>query len=178
MTDHTKETLVGAAVFTALVLVLLFSYGGGELRARAKAGTGYVVTAAFNKVDGLYVGDEVQMGGIRVGRVDSLTLTDTFRVVAALRIDPHIALPLDSSVAIHTDGLFGAKFVVLEPGGELDTLKDGARIEYTQDAVVVSDLLDLIISQGRARLAEEKAEGEDGPGKERAQERAQEPGKE
>ena len=64
-----------------------------------------------------------------------------------------IELPVDSSAAIHTDGLFGSKFVVIDPGGDLAILEDGDEIQYTQDAVIVEDLLDLIISEGKARLA-------------------------
>ena len=66
-------------------------------------------------------------------------------------------LPLDTSAAIHTDGLFGSKFVVLEPGAEEDVLQSGDEFTYTQDAVVVSDLLDLIIAEGKAARAKREA---------------------
>ena len=63
-----------------------------------------------------------------------------------------IELPTDTSAAIHTDGLFGQKHVVLVPGAEEKILKSGGAITLTQDSVLVSDLLDLIIGEGRAKL--------------------------
>ena len=59
-------------------------------------------------------------------------------------------MPRDTSAAIHTDGLFGGRFLVLDPGGDEETLGDGATIAFTQDAVVISELLDFIIAEGRA----------------------------
>ena len=75
-----------------------------------------MLTATFNRVDGLVVGDEVRLGGIRVGSVQRMTLVDDFRARIALQLDAGVRLPTDSAAAIHTDGLFGSKFVVLDPG--------------------------------------------------------------
>ena len=52
-------------------------------------------------------------------------------------------------------GLFGSKFVVLEPGAEEALLTSGGELNFTQDAVVVSDLLDLIISEGHVARGED-----------------------
>ena len=69
-------------------------------------------------------------------------------------------LPTDTSAAIHTDGLFGRKFVVLQPGGDETMLKDDGVITFTQDSLIVGELLDLIIAEGRAqRAAEQSPEG-------------------
>ena len=70
-------------------------------------------------------------------------------------IDGDVKIPKDSSAAIHTDGLFGSKFISLGPGAEEALLKDGDTITFTQDAVVVSELLDLIISEGKAKRAQQ-----------------------
>jgi phospholipid/cholesterol/gamma-HCH transport system substrate-binding protein len=56
---------------------------------------------------------------------------------------------MDTSAAIHTDGLFGGKFIVLEPGAEENILNNEDEISLTQDAIIVSDLLELIISEGK-----------------------------
>lgn len=150
---ETREVAVGGLVLVLLALVFAYSYAGEKLRARAAPG-GQLIDAVFNRVDGLLEGDSVQLGGIRIGVVHALGLDRNYRAIATLRIDPGVALPADTSAAIHTDGLFGAKFVVLEPGGDEKMLRSGDRITFTQDSVVVADLLDLIIAQGRARRAE------------------------
>ena len=155
MYSETKQMWVGGGVVVALGLLLGVSYGGGQ--SSEPETDGYTVEATFNRVDGLVPGDEVRMGGIRVGSVYAQKLDAHYRAVLTLSINDGVKLPLDSSAAIHTDGLFGAKYIVLEPGGEEDYMENGAVIEMTQEATIVSELLELIINQGRAQRA---AEGE------------------
>ncbi len=151
MGQELKEASVGFAVLLAIAALLLFPYQ----RVAAGGADESVISATFNRIDGLNVGDPVRLGGIRIGVVDSVTLDPHFRAVVRMRLEGEVALPADTSAAIHTDGLFGSKFLVLEPGGEEDTLASGSSIRFTQDAMIVSNLLDLIIGQGRARLARE-----------------------
>lgn len=127
-----------------------FSYAGKQLTADASVGT-YPVEAVFARVDGLFEGDEVRLGGIRVGTVGRQLLDKNFRAVVTLQIDDGLDIPVDTAAAIHTDGLFGSKFVVLEPGGEDAMIQPGGEITYTQGAVVVGELLGLIIDEGKAR---------------------------
>lgn len=149
MSPNAKEITVGGLAFLALVLVLGFLYGGRELTAKA-ARSDYLVVATFNRIDGLQVGAPVRLAGIQVGTVDGAYLDVYYRAVTTLKIDSDVKLPTDTSVAIHTDGLFGPKYVVLEPGGDEEFLGDGEEINFTQDAVIVSELLELIIAQGKA----------------------------
>lgn len=148
MRSDVKEILFGSATMAVLVLVLALSYGGHALK--ADTGAGFKVTATFNRIDGLSEGAVVRMGGIQIGKVVATRLDEHYRAVLTLALDPGVGLPTDTSAAIHTDGLFGEKFLVLEPGGSLDNLKDGDQITFTQDAVIISELLDLIIAQGKA----------------------------
>jgi phospholipid/cholesterol/gamma-HCH transport system substrate-binding protein len=167
MTSETREILIGAGAFGCLLLVLVYLYGGRDWReARASTGTSghKMVVAKFNRVDGLVEGGDVMLGGIRVGTVSKMMLDDHYRAVVTMKIFGDMPLPVDTSAAIHTDGLFGSKFLVLEPGGDPTKLKSGNEIVFTQDAVIVSDLLELIIADGRAALAE-RHKGEEKPGK-------------
>ncbi|CCQ73702.1 MlaD family protein [Magnetospira sp. QH-2] len=148
MRSRSKEQWVGAAALCGLAVVLALSYGRGQ----AKPTGGYEISASFNRVDGLAVGDEVTLGGIQVGKVASQRLQPgAFRAELVLLIDDHVKLPMDTSAAIHTDGLFGSKFVVLEPGGDPENMKSGDSIGFTQESMVVEDLLEMIISQGRSQ---------------------------
>ncbi|MDD9879103.1 MAG: MlaD family protein [Magnetovibrio sp.] len=152
MTRDLREILIGAATVVGLVGILVFMNARHELFG-ADAGADLVVSGKFNKVDGLIEGSEVRLGGIRIGTVTGMALDGQYRAVVKFTIDAGYRLPKDTSAAIHTDGLFGSKFVVLEPGAEEAPLKSGDEITLTQDAVVVSDLLDLIISEGRVAQA-------------------------
>ena len=148
--NDNRDTLVGGLVMVFIAALFAVSYGGKDLSAQANVGT-YPVTAVFNRIDGLFEGDEVRLGGIRIGTVAAQHLDQHFRAVVTLNIDSVVQVPIDSAAAIHTDGLFGSKFVVLEPGVEDQLLKAGDDIQYTQGAVIVGELLGLIIDEGRAR---------------------------
>jgi phospholipid/cholesterol/gamma-HCH transport system substrate-binding protein len=147
--EDMRELSVGFAALAALVLLLLFSYLANRESARIP-GSGYRVFATFNRAGGVAPGTPVQVSGVPVGGVEEITLLPDYRARVMLRVDADVPLPKDTSAAVHTDGLFGGKFVVLQPGGDEALLADGDSILFTQDAVVISDLLDLIISEGRS----------------------------
>jgi len=151
-----REIWIGAATVTAFALVLAFMNQG--LQAVTGSGVSSTrVVGKFNKVDGLSEGSDVRMGGIRVGRVATMSLDDEYRAVVTMDIERGYKFPKDTSAAIHTDGLFGGKFVVLEPGAEEAPLQTGDQFVLTQDAMIVSDLLDLIISEGKLARAKRAA---------------------
>ena len=143
-----KEKVVGGVTFLALVLAVLVSYSKPDTSENDDA---YEVSAVFGRVDGLDDEAEVRMGGVQIGHVVKADLNENYRAVIVMSIDKDVPLPLDTSAAIHTDGLFGGKFIELEPGGEEDMLTGGSAIDMTQSSVVVEELLELIISEGKAK---------------------------
>lgn len=157
--DEIKETAVGLLALALLALIIVAINMRSTLFAPSSADT-YRVTASFNRVDGIGIGTPVHISGIAVGRVEALELTPAFRVRVTLSIDKRIPLPVDSSLSVQTDGLFGPKTLRIEPGGDEETLADGGSIDFTQDPVLVSELLELIIGEGRAaRGAAPRPEG-------------------
>jgi phospholipid/cholesterol/gamma-HCH transport system substrate-binding protein len=144
-----REICVGGVAVALLAGSLAMFYSGQPQEARAGIEP-YRIFADFNRIDGLAPGADVRLSGIPVGRVESANLANGFRVRITMLIDSDVQLPTDTAASIQTDGLFGAKSMVLDPGGEERMLADGDAISFTQDAVVVGDLLDLIIAEGRA----------------------------
>ncbi len=144
-----RDTVTGGAVVLvgALLLMLAFAVGGKS----ADSSDGYTLKARFNRADGINVGSAVRLSGTVVGRVVGQDLDDRYRALLTLRLRKDVQLTSDTAAVIYTDGLLGAKFVELKPGGDEQMLKAGAEIQYTQDAVVIEDLLDMIIQQGRAK---------------------------
>ena len=152
MNSEHKEIWIGAVTVALLVGVLGVMNQSQKLSSKVEAKHKRII-AKFNKVDGLSKGSDVRMGGIRVGRVTNMDLDSKFRAVITIDVDSQFPYTLDTSAAIHTDGLFGVKFIVLEPGAEETVLSTGDEISLTQDAVVVGDLLELIISEGNVAKA-------------------------
>lgn len=150
--EEIREFAVGAISLLLLATILIISYKAHRESARIP-GSGYELSAVFNRAGGVAPGMPVQIAGIPVGAVEVIELTPDYRARVKMRIDDHIQLPRDTAAAIHTDGLFGGKFMLLEPGGDAAMLQDGGTIAFTQDAVVINELLDLIIAEGRANRA-------------------------
>jgi phospholipid/cholesterol/gamma-HCH transport system substrate-binding protein len=162
MTLEIKEQMIGALALVVLLAVLGFMNQSRDVTAGADGRIR--VDALFGRVDGLAPGAEVRMGGVRIGKVTAQRLDDKFRAVLTLNLTSGVMVPNDSSASVQTDGLFGGKYVVLEPGASETGLKTGDLIAITQDAQVVSDILNLIISQGRAAMEERRAAAETAAG--------------
>jgi phospholipid/cholesterol/gamma-HCH transport system substrate-binding protein len=151
--SESRQTVIGAVAVISFAVLLVLSYGGQALLSGGEF-TGYRLHVMFNRVDGLTEEAPVYVSGIEVGRVQRMALVENNRAHVTLWIRPGIELPVDTAAAIHTDGLFGPKFMTLDPGGADAMLKDGDTITFSQDALIVSQLLELIISQGRAARME------------------------
>lgn len=149
MISRERETVIGTCVVLVGAAVLAFAYGAGG---RA-AVPGYDLVARFNKAEGVAVGSDVRLSGVTVGKVVGQGLDDRFRAVIKLRVDSAVQLPSDSDARVETDGLLGAKYIGLRPGGDEANLKPGDEIQFTQDSMNVQDLLELIIAQAKAKRA-------------------------
>ncbi len=103
--------------------------------------------AKFNKIDGVNVGTDVVISGIKVGHVRNIFINDNFPQIL-MSIDKDIKITDDSSVSIQTDGLFGKKFLIIEVGGSENYLKNGDNFSFTEDSIVIEELLQKIIEIG------------------------------
>ncbi|WP_419796923.1 MAG: outer membrane lipid asymmetry maintenance protein MlaD [Terasakiella sp.] len=148
-----REKTVGGLTFLGLVLAILISYGKSDETGNEQT---YKVSATFSRIDGLVEESDVRMGGVRIGYVLGADLNENYRAVVTMAIEKNVRLPLDTSAAIHTDGLFGNKFIELEPGGDENYLNNGGRIDMAQSSVVVEELLELIIAEGKSKRAQKE----------------------
>lgn len=111
----------------------------------------YQVKASFGRTDGLLVGDKVRMAGVDVGRVMDARLTENYNAVLTLEIKDGILIPDDSSASIVSSGLMGSKYIEIEPGGSEEFLAANDEFSYTQDAMVLEELLDRIVALGKSK---------------------------
>ena len=140
MAENRAEVLAGAAVLAAALGFLV--YVGQETGNTLRATGFYDLTASFRSVEGVRVGTDVRLAGVKVGTVTALTLNpQTFFADAVLSVQDNVMLPDDSAALISSEGLLGGNFVELVPGGSLDNLTPGAEIEDTQGAVSVISLM-------------------------------------
>ena len=134
------ELWVGAAVLAIAGGFLAWSSAGSGFA--TQLGGGYELRAAFPNVDGIEVGTDVRVAGVKVGRVSAVTLNpQTYFAEAQLRIPDTIRLPSDSAALIQSDGLLGGSYIELQPGGAPDDLAPGDEIEDVQGAVSLISLM-------------------------------------
>lgn len=151
---YTKEETQSFKVGACVALVILALIGYNSLTANevehADNGTYYSLDARFGRTDGLLVGDAVRMAGVTIGKVVGARLDEHFNAIMTLDIKEGVHIPDDSSASIVSSGILGSKYIEIEPGGSLDNLQPGGEFSYTQDAMVIEELLDRIISIGKA----------------------------
>jgi len=104
---------------------------------------GYDLSALFNRVDGITVGSDVRVSGVKVGVVKAIGLdTDTFQARLTFTIDDNVHLGDQTTAKVQSDGLLGGSYISIEPGAG-NPLHAGGMIENTQGTV---DLLSLFAS--------------------------------
>ncbi len=139
MAENTSEVVAGGAVL-AVALGFLVYLGQGTI---LPSGTGsYPVHASFRSAEGVRVGTDVRLAGVKVGQVTALSLNpQTFFADATLSVAQGIELPDDTTVLISQEGLLGGNFVELLPGGSPDNVPPGGELLDTQGSVSLITLL-------------------------------------
>ena len=104
-------------------------------------GNGYRVAADFDNISGLKPGATVEVAGVEVGRVESITLASGDRAKLVLRLVPGLKLYDDAIASIRTKGIIGDKFVKLSPGNSGNLITNGGKIRDTESAVEWEELI-------------------------------------
>ncbi|MCA3447221.1 MAG: outer membrane lipid asymmetry maintenance protein MlaD [Rhodobacter sp.] len=139
MAENTSEVIAGAAVLAAAVGFLVYA---GQSTGFTGNAASYPLVASFRSVDGVTVGTDVRLAGVKVGTVTALELNpQTFFADATISVRDDVLLPEDSTILVSSEGLLGGSFIELQPGGSLENLGPGDEIEDTQGAVSVIALL-------------------------------------
>ncbi|MGJ8680678.1 outer membrane lipid asymmetry maintenance protein MlaD [Paraglaciecola sp.] len=145
MKSRKAELLVGFFVVLTIAAGLLLALKVANQSITNSSDT-YTLLAKFDNIGGLKTRSAVKVGGVTVGRVDSITLDkDDFTPIVAMSISKEFQnFPETSSVAILTSGLLGEQYVGFQPGFAIDgieNLVDGNYIEDTKSALVLEDLI-------------------------------------
>ena len=149
------ETILGFIVIAVAAVFMFYAYG---VSGKSIGGDKYRVGAVFGRVDGITVGSEVRIAGVKVGAVAANSLNlETYEADLQLVIDRTIPIPEDSVAKIVTDGLIGGAHVAIEPGASDAMLQEGEKITITQGSV---DLLGLAVQA----FTSQPGKGSDGDG--------------
>jgi phospholipid/cholesterol/gamma-HCH transport system substrate-binding protein len=132
------ELAVGLLIIAGIICLGYLSIKLGKME--VWGGRGYDVEAIFSDVGGLKIGASIEIAGVEVGRVKSITL-DNYQALVVLNLAGNLKLQEDAIASIKTKGLIGEKFIEITPGGLEKAILPGGRIRETQAAVDLEELI-------------------------------------
>jgi len=147
------ELMVGVFVLVGIVCLGYLAIRLGKLEVLGN--NGYVVYADFASVAGLKVGDPVEIAGVKVGKVETISLAED-RARLGIRVEPQVKLQEDVIASVRARGLIGDKFVMITPGGSDKVLGQGEKIRETESPPDISDVIGKYIGGDLTSKSEKK----------------------
>ncbi len=140
MKKYSQEVIVGIFVLIGLFCIGYMTVKLGNISIFGDNANSYY--ARFTSVNGLKVGNSVEMIGMEIGRVAGFKMNQKDQVaIVELRVKEDIEIYGDAIASIKTAGLIGEKYVSIDPGGADDLLKPGGTITDTNAPVDIGDLI-------------------------------------
>ncbi len=139
MAENKSEIIAGGAV---VAVALGFAVYAANLTGASAVGDSYELGASFRSADGVTVGTDVRLAGVKVGRVTAMALDpETYRASTTISVAKAVSVPDDSALAISSEGLLGGNYVEILPGGSPFHFEPGDQIEFTQGSISLVSLL-------------------------------------
>ena len=140
MKENKLEVIIGAIVLTVALGFVVFIYQSTGLT--VSNSRHYELKADFRSADGIHVGTDIRLAGVKVGTVSDLSLNvETYRAEAELAIENKVDIPDDSALTVSSEGLLGGNFIEIIPGASYDYMQPGDEFLDTQGSVSLISLL-------------------------------------
>ena len=136
-----NDVWVGLLVLIGAAAILFLALQSANLLSLSFQST-YSVTAKFDNIGGLKPQAAVKSAGVVVGRVAAIQFDDkSYQANVTLALEQRYVFPKDSSLKILTSGLLGEQYIGIEAGSDDKNLVAGDRVQSTQSAVVLENLI-------------------------------------
>jgi phospholipid/cholesterol/gamma-HCH transport system substrate-binding protein len=142
MRMRTVEISVGAFVLAGILGLVFLAVQVSGVR-MSQADESYELKARFNDIAGLRTRGKVSMAGVTIGRVKQIEVDMEWgdAVVTMEIMGQPGNLTTDTGAKILTEGILGARYIGLLPGGDDEKLGPGDEITETQGALVLENLI-------------------------------------
>ena len=141
MQRSNNDIWVGLLVLVGAVALLFLALQSANLLSLSFQKT-YQVSAFFDNIGGLKKQAAVKSAGVVVGRVKDIVFDGTtYQAKVIMSIEAQHQFPKDSSLKILTSGLLGEQYIGIEAGADAKTLVEGDKVQDTQSAVVLENLI-------------------------------------
>jgi len=132
------ELAVGLFIIAGILCLAYLSIRLGKIEIVGKKG--YEIYGVFSNIGGLKVGASVEIAGVNVGQVKSITL-ENYQANVVLNLPKDLKVQEDAIVSVKTRGLIGEKYIEITPGGSEMIIQPGGRIRETQPAIDMEELI-------------------------------------
>jgi phospholipid/cholesterol/gamma-HCH transport system substrate-binding protein len=132
------ETGVGIFIILGFICMAYLSIKLGDVELFGTKQ--YPVKAKFTNISGLKEGSDVDIAGVKVGKVAKISL-DNYNAIVELLINPEVKLQEDSIASIRTQGIIGDKYIKIAPGGAEEYIKPNGMISETESTVDIEELI-------------------------------------
>lgn len=155
MDTHTQKFKVRLGLFIAVGLAIfviaVFLIG----KQKNLFNPTYKLTANFQNVSGLQVGNNIRFSGISVGTVDDISITNdsTVRVEMLVRKNVKEFIKTDSRVTIGAEGLIGDKLLTISHGSDgAPMAKEGQQLPSNEPIETGVIMASLAVTAGNAEI--------------------------
>ena len=141
MQRSSNDVWVGLLVLIGTAALLFLALQSANLLSLSFQKT-YTVSALFDNIGGLKKQAAVKSAGVVVGRVKEINFDgNSYQARVVMAIEVQHQFPKDSSLKILTSGLLGEQYIGIEAGAEEKVLAEGDKVQDTQSAVVLENLI-------------------------------------
>jgi phospholipid/cholesterol/gamma-HCH transport system substrate-binding protein len=136
------ETAVGLFLLAGIACLGYLSLRLGKLE--VVGGDRVPVVAEFSTVTGLRPGASVEIAGVEVGKIGSITIRD-YKAVVGMEIRKEIVLQEDAIASVRTRGLIGDKYISISPGASDRLIPPGGKFRETESAVDLEGIIGQLV---------------------------------
>lgn len=141
------EILIGGLVFLSACIFIFYSVMVTNLNKDIMSSK-FVLFANFQSIEGINVGSDVVLAGVKIGTVIDIELDKKFFLAKVkLALNDDYKLPDDTEAVVSSASLLGENYISLNVGGSDVFFNNGDEIIYTQSSLSILNLLGKFVSQ-------------------------------
>jgi phospholipid/cholesterol/gamma-HCH transport system substrate-binding protein len=141
--SRATQFIVGLFALLGIVALAILSFRLGQISILPTPS--YQLYANFDNISGLKDGDEVDIAGVKVGKVLSETLVGN-QAHVTIQINHGVKIDDEAIASIRSTGIIGGKYISIQLGPSEKMLADGGRIIQTESAFVLENAIGQMIN--------------------------------
>lgn len=143
--SSTLETISGICAI-ALIIAVIYIFSSNTHDDKITDSNSYILTASFSNIDGIIIGSDIKISGIKIGEVRNIKL-ENYRAKLLFNILSNYQIPDDSEAAVTTSGIMGDKYINIVPGISDDNFNNNDQINHTRSAINLENIISIFFNK-------------------------------